>query len=71
MEEIRRRTAPPESMSVNTLTALLRTDTNFKAAAAGGRGDSGHRHPSHFTVLKAVGGYSSIPHTILVTALFT
>ena len=30
MEEIRRRTAPPESMSINTLTALLRTSKNLK-----------------------------------------
>ncbi|XP_056293255.1 uncharacterized protein LOC130208251 isoform X3 [Pseudoliparis swirei] len=30
VEEIRRRTAPPESMSINTLTALLRTDNNLK-----------------------------------------
>ena len=30
VEEIRRRTAPPESMSLNTLTALLRTNKNLK-----------------------------------------
>ena len=30
VEEIRRRTAPSESMSVNTLTALLRTNKNLK-----------------------------------------
>ena len=30
MEEIRRRTALPECMSLNTLTALLRTNKNLK-----------------------------------------